>query len=533
MITNSIRWRLQIWLAVLLTGLLVAFGAVSWQLEKSHRVHRLDEELAERAVALGVGIRGGNEPPPSRRMSSRPGPGMRDDGPEGDDDAGPGGRRGPPPGDPPRRPPPDFDDGLETGFDGFPDDGPPPRSSGGPPDRPSNPVPLDVAAMFPGTAGEGYYYAVWTGRSDRLTKSANAPADIPMPGAEGRDTQTRFRDRDGFREAFHFTERGECVLAGRPVDADLTGMKPFTFRLSITGLAVLAVGLGGGWWLTSRSIRPIENIARAARRISHGNLSERIPVTKPGSELDDLATVLNSTFARLEDSFARQKRFTSDASHELRTPLAVLIAETQSALSRERSPEEYREALTGNLDTARQMKRLAESLLELARLDASDDSRAGEPVDLADPVRETLARLKPLAASRSVTLASELLPAPCTGSEDRIVLIISNLVENAIHHGCESGTVTVRTWQEGDRSLISVADDGPGIPVGDLPHIFDRFYRADKSRSASGGRYGLGLAICRGLVEAGRGTISVESRSNRGTTFTVSFPAGPPSHRDT
>jgi heavy metal sensor kinase len=361
-----------------------------------------------------------------------------------------------------------------------------------------------------------------------LSKSDNAPTDMPMPGAEGRDTRTRFRDRDGFREAFHFTELGECVLAGRPVDADLAGMKPFTLRLSITGLAVLAIGLGGGWWLTSRSIRPIENIASAARRISDGNLAERIPVTKPGSELDELAALLNNTFARLEDSFAQQKRFTSDASHELRTPLAVLIAETQSALSRERSSEEYREALAGNLDTARQMKRLAESLLELARLDSGDSAGAGEPIDLADPARRTLARLKPLAASRSTTLVGELLPASCIGSEDRIVLAISNLVDNAIHHGREGGTVTVRTWQEGDRAFISVADDGPGIPVGDLPHIFDRFYRADKSRSASGGRYGLGLAICRGLVEAGRGTISVESRSGRGTTFTVGFPAAPP-----
>jgi two-component system OmpR family sensor kinase len=511
MLTNSIRWRLQIWLAVLLTGLLVAFGVVSWQLEKSHRVHRLDEELTKRAAALGVAIRGGKEPPFLRRKPPH---------------FGPGGARRPPPGERSRSMlPPPPDDKLWTEFDASPDELLAAWKKGEPPGRPENPVTAEVAAMFPGNAGEGYYYAVWTGRSDRLTKSANAPPDIPMPGEEGRDTQTRFRDRDGFREAFHFTELGECVLAGRPVAADLTGMKPFTFRLSITGLAVLAVGLGGGWWLTSRSIRPIEKIASAARRISHGNLAERIPVMKPGSELDDLATVLNSTFARLEDSFAQQKRFTSDASHELRTPLAVLIAETQTALSRERTPEEYREALAGNLDTARQMKRLAESLLELARLDAGDSAGEGEPMDLSDPARETLARLKPLAASRAVTLAGEFLPAPCVGSTDRIVLVISNLVENAIHHGRKSGTVTVRTWQEGDRSHLSVADDGPGIPVADLPHIFDRFYRADKSRSASGGRYGLGLAICRGLVEAERGTISVESRSSLGTTFTVGFPA--------
>lgn len=513
MIANSIRWRLQIWLTILLTGLLVAFGVVSWQLEKTHRVRRLDEELAKRAAALGVGIRGGKEPPSLGGMRPRFGPGAREGGSRA---PGEGGLR---------RPPPDREGRSRMEFDGFPDERMPLPFGDEPPDRPSDPVPGDVAAMFPGDAGEGYYYAVWTGHSDRLSKSANAPADIPIPAAEGRDTQTKFRDREGFREAFHFTERGECVLAGRPVTADLTGMRPFTARLSLTGLAVLAVGLGGGWWLTSRSMRPIENIARAARRISDGNLAERIPVAKPGSELDELATVLNSTFARLEDSFAQQKRFTSDASHELRTPLAVLIAETQSALSRERSAEEYRQTLAGNLDTARQMKRLAESLLELARLDAGEGAAVGKTLNLADTAREALVRLTPLAASRSVTLDSEFQPATCVGNEDRVALVITNLVENAIHHGCQGGTVIVRTWQENKRSQLSVADDGPGIPVADLPHIFDRFYRADKSRSASGGRYGLGLAICRGMVEAGGGTISVESRSNRGTTFTVSFPA--------
>ncbi|MCW1915758.1 ATP-binding protein [Luteolibacter sp. GHJ8] len=513
MITNSIRWRLQIWLAVLLTGLLGAFCVVSWQLEKTHRVRRLDEELSKRAAALGVGIRGGKESPSFGRMPPpRFGSGRPDDGPWGPPDGGP------------RRPPPSREWSKKE-FDGFPDERMRPWFGDEPPGRPTNPVPADVAAMFPGEAGEDYYYAVWTGRSDRLSKSDNAPEDIGIPGAEGRDTQTKFRDRGAYREAFHFTERGECVLAGRPVAADLTGMKPFTLRLSLTGLAVFAVGLGGGWWLTSRSMRPIEDIASAARRISDGNLSERIPATSPGSELHELATVLNNTFSKLEDSFAQQKRFTSDASHELRTPLAVLIAETQSALSRERSPEEYREALTGNLDTARQMKRLAESLLELARLDAGDATAAGEPLDLANTARETLSRLKPLASSRSVTLAQELLSAPCIGSEDRVALVIMNLVENAIHHGRHGGTVTVRAWQKDGRSHVSVADDGPGIPVADLPHIFDRFYRADKSRNASGGRYGLGLAICKGMVEAGRGTIAVESRSNRGTTFTVSFPS--------
>jgi heavy metal sensor kinase len=379
--------------------------------------------------------------------------------------------------------------------------------------------------MFPGQAGEGYYYVVWTGRSARIGKSDNAPATVPLPQREARDTQTRFRDRDGMREAFHFTEMGECVLAGRPVGKDLAGMKTYAVRLSLAGIGVLVVGLGGGWWLTTRSIRPIEQIAGAAKRISEGKLSERIPVDQPGSELGELAGVLNSTFERLEDSFAQQKRFTADASHELRTPLSVLIAETQTALSRERPAEEYREVLAGNLDTARQMKRLAEALLELARLDAGEQREPGPPLELGALADEVIGRLEPLAKTRNVSISRDGELVVTHGSPDRLALVISNLLENAIHHGRQGGSVVVTTRNEGSDRVLQVSDDGPGIPPEDLPHVFERFYRADKSRTGSQGRYGLGLAICRGLVEAEGGSITVESRLGQGACFTVRLPA--------
>jgi heavy metal sensor kinase len=327
------------------------------------------------------------------------------------------------------------------------------------------------------------------------------------------------------REAYHFTEIGECVLAGRPVGKDLAGMKPYAARLSLIGVGVLVVGLGGGWVLTTRSIRPIEQIAGAAKRISEGKLSERIPVDQPGSELGQLAEVLNSTFERLEDSFAQQKRFTADASHELRTPLSVLIAETQTVLSRERPVEEYREVLAGNLDTARQMKRLAEALLELARLDAGEQREPGPPLEIGTLVDEVVGRLRSLAKTRNVSITREGESAMTSGSPDRLALVISNLLENAIHHGCEGGSVIVAIRQDENAVVLEVSDNGPGIPPDDLPHIFERFYRADKSRTGSQGRYGLGLAICHGLVEAEGGSITVKSELGQGTCFTVRLPA--------
>lgn len=562
MFTDSIRWRMQLWLALLLVGVLVAFGATSWQLEKTERIRRLDDELAKRATALGVGVRGGGMPFQPGRMNRPddiprgPGPGGNggpgdsfdrggpgnDDGPEGpvsfDPSSGPDGPGGPRdrsrgpggPGGPGgsggsgRRPPPPPDWGVDGEFAGNDDGGP--FGGGGPPALPENRVPAEVEALFPGNGAEGYYYSVWTGMSGTQRKSAKAPAEVPLPESDGRNTQLQFRDRDGVREAYHFTERGECVLAGRPVHTDLAGMRPYAWRLSATGFVVLAIGLGGGWILTSRSIRPIEKISASARRISDGDLSERIPVGRQGNELNQLAGVLNDTFARLEDSFAQQKRFTADASHELRTPLTVLITETQSALSRERSGEEYREALTGNLETARQMKRLAEALLDLARMDGQTDSAEATTFDLAELGADMMLKLKPLAVERGTRLSANLQPALAKGHPDRLELVIKNLIDNAIHHGKHSGSIEVRSWQDGDKVFLSVADDGPGIAVADLPHLFERFYRADKSRTGSKGRYGLGLAICKGLVEAEGGTISVESRKGEGACFTVSLPLG-------
>jgi two-component system, OmpR family, sensor kinase len=535
MFTHSIRWRLQIWLGILLVGLLAAFGLTSWQLEKAQRVQRLDDELAKRAVALGVSIRPPDPPSMSNRMSSsESGPGGSKRRPPPDEKAGfddhddgfgpgPGGSRDRGPGGPSKRhsPPPDEENDWMMFEEPEKFDGP----AMGPPMMRTRPVPASVKEMFPGPAGEGYYYVVWTGRQSRAQSSENAPAAVPVPQREARDTQTRFRDREGVREAYHFTEMGECVLAGRPVGKDLAGMKPYAARLSLIGVAVLVVGLGGGWVLTAHSIRPIEQIAGAAKRISEGKLSERIAVNQPGSELGQLAEVLNSTFERLEESFAQQKRFTADASHELRTPLSVLIAETQTVLSRERPVEEYREVLAGNLDTARQMKRLAEALLELARIDTGEQLQPGPPLEVGTLADDVIARLQPLARAKNVSITRDGDVAMTSGGPERLALVISNLLENAIHHGRERGVIVVTTRHEDGEVVLQVSDDGPGIPVGDLPHVFERFYRADKSRTGSQGRYGLGLAICRGLVEAEGGTISVESEVGQGTCFTVRLPA--------
>lgn len=382
----------------------------------------------------------------------------------------------------------------------------------------------EVASLFDETRTNAFYFAIWSRDATLLKSSTNAPVHVLLPDRP-KDTLTRIRMRDSFREAFHFTELGDCVLAGRNVTGDLRALHRFAFWLLAAGGTVLGFGLGGGWWLTSRAIRPVEEISAAASRISAGNLSERISVTDGDNELGRLAGVLNSTFTRLEAAFAQQTQFTADASHELRTPLAVLISEAQTALARERTSAEYRETVEACLDTAQQMRRLTESLLELVRFDAGQTPIEHGHFDLSETTRTCAELIHPLAAERGIKIECDLAPAQAVGDADRISQVIRNLLSNAIQYNKAQGEIRVSTRTENDATVLTVADTGTGIAPEDLPHIFERFYRADKSRARANGRFGLGLAICKAIVDAHGGSIEVSSQPDAGTTFTVRLPA--------
>jgi two-component system OmpR family sensor kinase len=233
---------------------------------------------------------------------------------------------------------------------------------------------------------------------------------------------------------------------------------------------------------------------------------------------------LNSTFARLEAAFANQARFTSDASHELRTPVSVILTQTQTALSRERSAAEYREALEACQRSAQRMRRLAESLLELARLDSGQETMKRERFDLPAVVRESVELIGPLAELRGIEIRCDLAPAECVGDATRIGQVVTNLLANAIHFNRDQGTVSVKTGTQDGQATLVVADTGIGIPAEDLPHVFERFYQVDKSRSRLQGHTGLGLAISKAILEANHGTIAIASEPEKGSTVTVKLP---------
>jgi heavy metal sensor kinase len=392
----------------------------------------------------------------------------------------------------------------------------------------------------------GFYYVLWEKDGSLLARSAGAPLEVPSPvllgssesqlhsepdspggpphHGPGPPTPPIVRTRGELREHYRFMPHGECLLVGHSLPPELAAMHRLELWLTAAGSGILVLGLAGGWWLATRAIRPIEDISATAGKIAAGELSQRINAADTESELGRLAGVLNSTFARLEAAFAHQARFTSDASHELRTPVSVILSQTQTVLSRERGASEYREALEACQRAAQRMRTLTESLLELARLDAGQEPMKREPFDLSRVVRECVELVRPLADQRNIQILCDLSSVECLGDAERLSQVATNLLSNAIQFNRQGGEVRISACNDNGAALLTVTDTGEGIAAEHLPHLFERFYRADPSRSRNQGRTGLGLAICKAIVDAHGGTIEVASQPGAGTTFTVKLP---------
>jgi signal transduction histidine kinase len=202
----------------------------------------------------------------------------------------------------------------------------------------------------------------------------------------------------------------------------------------------------------------------------------------------------------------------------------VVLTQTQSALARERPAGEYRESLAACQRAAQRMRRLTDSLLTLARLDSGEAATTRSPCQMDQIAHDAAELLRPLAQEQGITLETELAPAPCAGNAEQLGQVVTNLVSNAIAYNRPGGSVKVKVASEAGAAILSVCDTGQGIGPEDLPHIFERFYRADKARSSAAGRTGLGLAITKAIVEAHSGTMAVATELGKGSTFTVRLP---------
>lgn len=287
--------------------------------------------------------------------------------------------------------------------------------------------------------------------------------------------------------------------------------------------AVLAVV--GGRILAARSLRPVGTMATAARRISVENLADRLERSGTGDELDQLAETFNDMLTRLEKQVAQLHQFIADAAHELRTPLAALRGNAEVALSGRRPADELRAVLADAIEEYDRLSRIADDLLLLARADAGQKLIRSARFPLDRAVVDVVDLFSPEAEERGVSLIlSDRNEIWIDGDDGRLRQMLSNLLDNAIKFTPDGGTVRVSQSTSNGMIELTVRDTGVGIAPEHLPHVFDRFYRADRARTHDGGGAGLGLSICRTIVEAHGGDIRLTSRPGGGTTVSVRIP---------
>ena len=385
-------------------------------------------------------------------------------------------------------------------------------------------IPRQTAALFDGTGDAACYYVVWLRHGEKSEyHSPSAPADVPMP----KPGDPPFRQRAAWREVFLFPGPGDCVLVGRSVAADTASLRQFALGLTIAGVAVSLLSLAIGAWLIVRALRPIREIGATATRIAEGDLTQRIETADADTELGQLATVLNDTFARLDAAFKQQACFTSDAAHELRTPVTAVLLHAQNGLDSECPNPEHREAFEAIRRVAQRMRDLIETMLELARFDAGQECLHLRPFDLSSMAEDCVELVRPLAEARNITIRTELAPIVYNGDEIRLSQVITNMLTNAVLHNKPGGEAVARMIREGESILLSVSDNGPGISSEDAPRIFDRFYRADSSRSIRTGGAGLGLSLAREIARAHGGDLVLTRADGDRTTFVLQLPIRP------
>ncbi len=506
---KSIRWSLLFWYSIILLFATGGLGGAMYFQQRHARRQTMDADLSSSVEVLTVRVR--LVPEPGFRPGFDPGLG------------------------PDFRPPPPLRDGQPRPPREEPE--PPPGERSRPPgEQPSPPVggiglPDGVLRRYEEDNQQSRYFVIWhhddTFARSSLSTAAARDVPLPQPASEiGQPPRVQFRNRDRVREAFLVGPGGTLVLVGKPTSFDDQELQNLLGILAATGAAILLIGLLAGWLLTNQILRPIEAIQKTAQSISETNLSERINVAKTHSELGGLAHVLNSMFARLQAAFERQTQFAADASHELRTPLAVIHTEAESALNKPRSPEEYSAALETCLRAAKRMRPLVESLLVLARGDAGKLQLRRETFDLKNTVEDCAALVESLAAERKVSLTLDLQPVQLHADPFRLTQVVANILTNAILYNRPGGTAQATLRSENNFAILTISDTGLGIPPEHLPRIFERFYRVEESRSRELGGAGLGLAICKSIIDAHQGTITATSEVHYGTTFVVRLPLG-------
>jgi heavy metal sensor kinase len=279
--------------------------------------------------------------------------------------------------------------------------------------------------------------------------------------------------------------------------------------------------------MAARALAPLARMAAATRHIDVADLRQRLPVRGTHDELDEVAHAFNDTLTRLDRTMGEMRQFSAAIAHELRTPLAALRGETEVTLLKASSIEDYRRGLTDQLEELDKLARLVSQLMTLARAEAGQIPLARTAVDLSALSLSLVEQLEPVAQARAVTIAADVRPSVIvTGDAGWLERLILNLLDNAIKFTPAQGRIVVRVRSDGESAVLEVEDNGVGIAPEALPHVFERFYRADPARSSSGTEgVGLGLSLVKWIADRHSATLGVQSQPGQGARFTVEFPS--------
>jgi len=309
-----------------------------------------------------------------------------------------------------------------------------------------------------------------------------------------------------------------------------------TILLTLTPLVLLGAAIGG-YLMMSQPLKPVVSLTLKAERIGIGEPGERLPVIRTGDELERLSLSLNRMISRLEDALAHNRRFSADVSHELRTPLTILRGELEHVIQLQSVGPDVAESVGSALEEIDRLAQIVESLLTISHLDTGGAGIEFNRFDLQEMVKTTAEQMKLLADEKQITMSSDTSELVYSlGDESRIKQVLVNLLDNAIKYSHRGGHVVISVRSDANAACLTVKDDGAGIPPDALPHVFERFYRAEKARPRGTAGAGLGLSIVEAICRAHGGTVSVDSTEGKGTTVNVRLPAAvsasPPAAQD-
>ena len=364
--------------------------------------------------------------------------------------------------------------------------------------------------------------------ADGSFSPANVPAFYPHPDTDSSREFHLAGDKTLLVVLVNYQPPGGArytVEAGALLDPVEAMLNHLFIELALClPLAVLIIA-GGGWLLVRRALQPVAEITRAAEQITQHNTSERMPVPHTGDELEKLSVALNRMIARLDDAFRNSTRFVADASHELRTPLTILGGELEMLAEDRQLSEDTRDRVFSMLEETARLGKIVEQLFALSRLDAGEAQTEWQRFDLAELARTTADQMSLLAEDKSILIECDARqPVWIEGDRARLKQVIVNLLDNAIKYTQANGAIQLSVNALNKRAVLEVSDNGIGISADALPHVFERFFRADQSRSNDQGSAGLGLSIVKSICTAHGAEVEVLSALRKGSCFRVTLP---------